>query len=184
MPTGYLWLNRYKSKLLITFPLTCSSFSLTFLAGNDNCILFILQTLGLPLTPLSPAGHMQFFSIYLLLGSYSELNPYLPCHCSVSLSCHHCIPEEFWDHFLPYSCAFTDWFTQNNQSLFKMCQNTPSCSKMLLTIVFLTRLNLKCYLLSAPWNLSVHLLALLFSQLLIPLHPSILSCSQSLFSFP
>lgn len=119
-----------------------------------------------------------------LLGSYSELNPFLPCHCSVIVPCHHCIPEEFWDHFLPYSCAFTDWFTQNNQSLFKMCQNTPSCGKMLLTILFLTRLNLKCYLLSAPWNLSVPLLALLFSQLLIPLHPSILSCSQFLSHFP
>lgn len=111
--------------------------------------LFIPQILGLPLTPLSPAWHMQFFSKSYLLGFWVHILSWIHFYhrlCSAALSCHPCIPGELWDHLLPYSCTFADWFTQKNQRVFlKMCQNTPSCGKMLLTVFFLTRLNLKCY---------------------------------------
>lgn len=81
-----------------------------------------------------------------LLGSYSELNPFLP----LSLLCCSVVPSLYprgtlgslFTLFLHF-CRLV--YTESSRSPLKMCQSTPSCGKMLLIVFFLTRLNLKCY---------------------------------------
>lgn len=145
MPNEYLCLNRYKSKLLVIFPLTCSSFSLTFLAGNGICSYSFRKSWGYP------------WRLFLLHGiCSSSANPislalgFIFWVESMSLLCCSVVPSLYprgtlgslFTLFLHF-CRLV--YTESSKSLLKMCQSTHSCGKMLLIVFFLTRLNLKCY---------------------------------------
>lgn len=149
MPNEYLCLNRYKSKLLVIFPLTCSSFSLTILAGNGNCSYSFRKSWGYPwrlfllngicsssANPIS----LAFGFIFWVESIFTTVSALLLCRA---------IPVSQGNFGITF-CLILALLQIGlhriiKESFKKMCQNTPSCGKMFLTVFFLTRLNLKCY---------------------------------------